>query len=339
MAIGTFNAGDTGLAVRTKINAAITIVDGLGNISTQAASAVAITGGVITGLTRLGMTGGTNPTASTLGLGTITDTTSRPLGITQTWNNASLAGTALLINVTDTASDAASLLTDLQAGGVSKFSIRKDGLTTINNNLVLGNLSLIYNDGISGAGNLKVSANGGDVSFTSNNGSVYAWGFRSGTIDLHASSASRLCWTDGAITGTPSLILSQANAAVLQLGENHATIATAQTIKAHDVITGTGADLVLSGGTGSVANGKVQIDTNLLLSAMSGGGNRLLVTDTSGNIAALTTGSAITDLSVSGPASGVDLVDLTDLQGKIETLQQAVNDILAANRLAFIIAP
>lgn len=44
---------------------------------------------------------------------------------------------------------------------------------------------------------------------------------------------------------------------VLQLGVDHATSPTAQTIKAHDVTTGTGADLVLSGGTGSVANGKI----------------------------------------------------------------------------------
>lgn len=34
---------------------------------------------------------------------------------------------------------------------------------------------------------------------------------------------------------------------------------TATTIKAHDVTTGTGADLVLKGGTGSVANGNVII--------------------------------------------------------------------------------
>lgn len=48
----------------------------------------------------------------------------------QTWNTAT-AQTALLLNVTDTSSPAASLLLDLQVGGVSKFSIRKDGLATI----------------------------------------------------------------------------------------------------------------------------------------------------------------------------------------------------------------
>ena len=44
-------------------------------------------------------------------------------------------------------------------------------------------------------------------------------------------------------------------AATLQLGVDHATTPTAQTIKAHNVTTGTGANLVLAGGTGSVAGG------------------------------------------------------------------------------------
>lgn len=44
-------------------------------------------------------------------------------------------------------------------------------------------------------------------------------------------------------------------AASLQLGVDHATTATTQTIKAHNVTTGTGANLVLAGGKGSVAGG------------------------------------------------------------------------------------
>jgi hypothetical protein len=48
-----------------------------------------------------------------------------------TWNTTG-APTALKINVTDTSSDAASLLLDLQVGGVSKFSVRKDGSVAFN---------------------------------------------------------------------------------------------------------------------------------------------------------------------------------------------------------------
>lgn len=53
--------------------------------------------------------------------------------------------------------------------------------------------------------------------------------------------------------------IERAAAASLQLGSNHATTPTAQTIKAHNVTTGTGAALILCGGTGSVAGGSVKL--------------------------------------------------------------------------------
>jgi hypothetical protein len=48
-----------------------------------------------------------------------------------TWNNALTTFKARVFNVTDTASAAASLLDDLQVGGVSKWSVRKDGALTV----------------------------------------------------------------------------------------------------------------------------------------------------------------------------------------------------------------
>ena len=53
--------------------------------------------------------------------------------------------------------------------------------------------------------------------------------------------------------------IERAAAATLQLGSNHATTPTAQTIKAHNVTTGSGANLTLCGGTGSVMGGSVKI--------------------------------------------------------------------------------
>lgn len=47
--------------------------------------------------------------------------------LVDTWNDAGVTFTAMKMNVTDTASAAASLLMDLQVGGVSKFAVRKDG--------------------------------------------------------------------------------------------------------------------------------------------------------------------------------------------------------------------
>ena len=50
--------------------------------------------------------------------------------LSDTWNAALTTFTARKFNVTDTASAAGSLLDDLQVGGVSKWSVRKDGELT-----------------------------------------------------------------------------------------------------------------------------------------------------------------------------------------------------------------
>jgi hypothetical protein len=64
------------------------------------------------------------------------------LSIAQTWNTTGTP-TAIDLNVTDTASNAASLLMDLRVGGTSRFSVRKDGLATFGNSIsVGGNFSL-----------------------------------------------------------------------------------------------------------------------------------------------------------------------------------------------------
>jgi hypothetical protein len=53
------------------------------------------------------------------------------VSISQVWNNAAVLFTGVKLNVTDTASDAASLLFDFQAGGISKFAADKTGRTYI----------------------------------------------------------------------------------------------------------------------------------------------------------------------------------------------------------------
>lgn len=56
----------------------------------------------------------------------------KPLSdLTATWNSAGTTFNAIKMNVTDTASAAGSLLMDLQVGGSSKFSVRKDGYTAV----------------------------------------------------------------------------------------------------------------------------------------------------------------------------------------------------------------
>ena len=71
---------------------------------------------------------GTTPLSGPLSITGGTATANAPvLNATQTWNNAAVTFTGWQLNVTDTASNAASLLMDLQRGGVSRFSVRKGG--------------------------------------------------------------------------------------------------------------------------------------------------------------------------------------------------------------------
>jgi len=92
--------------------------------STYLSPGVAIQGGGGSG-------GGGAASAPLTGTGA-TITTSQPLiDVSQTWNNAAVTFTSAKINVTDTASAAASLLMDLQVGVSSKFKVDKTGLVTV----------------------------------------------------------------------------------------------------------------------------------------------------------------------------------------------------------------
>ena len=67
----------------------------------------------------------------TIAGGTIT-TNNKALTITQTWNNAATTFDApLLVNITNTASAAGSLVADLQVGGSSVFNVTKAGLINV----------------------------------------------------------------------------------------------------------------------------------------------------------------------------------------------------------------
>lgn len=67
---------------------------------------------------------------------------------------------------------------------------------------------------------------------------------------------------DYSIGASDDVTMSRDAAARMQMGRDHATTATNQTIKAHDVTTGTGASLDLRGGNGSTAGGTVTISTS-----------------------------------------------------------------------------
>jgi hypothetical protein len=103
---------------------------------------------------------------------------------------------------------------------------------------------------------------------------------------IFAATALLLTGFGSAPSGTGAsggILLSMLNANELTLGYTHATTATNQTIKAHNVTTGTGADLILAGGTGSVASGSVRFGTHSAIGAETITGY-ITIKDQAGNV-------------------------------------------------------
>ena len=80
--------------------------------------------------TKLPLAGGTMTGGIVSTLGAITVDTPA-LSATQTWNNAAVAFKGIFLNVTNTASAAASSLIDLQVAGASQFSVTTGGLLAV----------------------------------------------------------------------------------------------------------------------------------------------------------------------------------------------------------------
>jgi hypothetical protein len=167
-----------------------------------------------------GLLGSTALTGSTV-------TTSQPLfDLTQTWNAGAVTFSSLKLNVTDTASAAASLLMDLQVGGTSKFKVDKSGSITFN-----AATGTYYN----------VSASGDATSGYYLNNNV-----------------------GGIFLGTSfDAILTRRAAANLRFGAADAAAPVAQTLSVQSVVAGTldtaGAVLTITGsqGTGTGAGGSI----------------------------------------------------------------------------------
>lgn len=94
-------------------------------------------GGSVDRITVANFFGGTSrvPVPFKQGLGTIT-TSTPALDSTVTWN-AAVTFTHILVNITDTSSNAASKLIDLQVGGVSKFAVTKAGAVSFPSDLTI----------------------------------------------------------------------------------------------------------------------------------------------------------------------------------------------------------
>ena len=160
-----------------------------------------------------------------------TITTSQPVvDMAQTWNAGAVTFTGLRFNATDTASASASLLMDLQRGGVSQFSVRRDGYVVA--------ASALFSSGANGIG----------LNYT--------------TGSCLFGSAIRLEWGSAGIN-SPDLFLTRRGAANLRFGNVDAAAPVAQTLSVQSVVAGTsntaGANLTITGSqsTGTGTGGSI----------------------------------------------------------------------------------
>lgn len=185
-----------------------------------------------------------------------TVTTSQPvLDLSQTWNAGAVTFTGLRFNAAGTSdanSAAGSLLLDLQVGGTSAFSVRKDNTVIFNTGnsyqvwpapAGYGWRGLLFGQNASGAAKFAVSDS-------------YAW-VASGVSIGFGSNAS----AGGAF---PDTMLTRGGAsATLQLGAADAAAPAAQTLQVQSVVAGTtntaGANFTINGSrsTGNAAGGSI----------------------------------------------------------------------------------
>jgi hypothetical protein len=169
------------------------------------------------------------------------------LNVTQTWNTT---GNPTLLKgyVTNTASGSGAKLLDLGVGATTRLNLD-----------LSGHLCTNTSDDYASFGFLN-SARG--IGYSSANEKMLMYANASGVVNAGVDSnglflpdGGNLSWSSSGWASASDLFLSRAAAATLQLGVNHATTATRQIVKGHNVSTGnnTGAELNFRAGNG--ANG------------------------------------------------------------------------------------
>ena len=225
--------------------------------------------------------------------GTVTSSTPT-LDISQTWNSSGVTFTGIKLNVTNTASQAASLLLDLQVGASSQFNVTRAGVVTIYGNVVIADGSSVTS-----------SATTTGLKF---GGASDKLGF------FNATPVAKLGSTTDIKDGLVSLgFLTDSGATPLNLDGGALTAATA-------VLTSATGTLTFSGATAAVvqtSTGGVGITISTTTGGPSGGialntgtgsgGNSGAITLTTGTAAANTSGNITLNV---GSGSSVGSVNI-----------------------------
>jgi hypothetical protein len=192
----------------------------------------------------------------------VTVTADAPVwNFTQTWDNAAVTFTGLKANITDTASNASSLLMDLQMGGSSKVRIDKTGaIVNLLNTYGTSNFALRGGNSQNFGLNLQ-----GSAAYFQTTTNVVAAITAQGTAGSIGVSNTGFFGFHTTVPGADALdtILTRRAAANLRLGAADAAAPVAQTLSVQSVSAGTsntaGANLTITGsqGTGTGAGGSI----------------------------------------------------------------------------------
>lgn len=187
------------------------------------------------------------------------------INLSQTWNNSVVAFTGLRYNVTDTASNASSLLMDLQVGGTTKFSVAKNGQVLSGYTGTSVATYSFVGDPTTGFGYRTTST----VSIMSANTEAARINFTNGVDGLSRGIGVS---NGGPIylgaAGIPDTYITRRGAANLRFGAADAAAPVAQTLSVQSVVAGTsntaGANLTITGsqGTGTGAGGNIIFQTS-----------------------------------------------------------------------------
>jgi hypothetical protein len=231
-------------------------------------------------------TGAASAHRTALGLGaTGSIAASDPLTVTQTWTDAAVTYTGLQVNITDTASAAASLLMDLRVSGVRRLSVRKDGRVFFGDN-----------------GFDAIWTVGGRLEFTAGGAGPYL-GVQASNVIIQNS--SRLSFSSSASPGDTILVRDAANT----LAQRNGTAAQESRIYGTYTDTSNYRRLALKMSTAGVA----QIVAE---GAGTGAVGNLLELPANTTFADLTaTRAALGIQTKTGTSTGLDAVGTTDITG------------------------
>ena len=206
-----------------------------------------------------GGSGGAGASAPLTGTGA-TVTTSQPLiDVSQTWNNAAVTFTGAKLNITDTASNAASLLMDLQVGGASKASISKIGTFIGPSGGIGSTVKAVAYDTDTTSG-LRRNSTIGYQTFQQGNGNIFS--VLSSNVTLQSGGSYGFASSTNS-EASADLLLTRRGTGNLRLGAADAAAPVAQTLSVQSVVAGTtntaGTNFTFTGsqGTGTGAGGSL----------------------------------------------------------------------------------